>query len=682
MFFKNGNSLCYAYDNEKVSIEPWGPDALRIRATCNDRLTENNWALEIQQEVHPQIVIHVDESAHGAGIANMYAGEDHSVYQITNGNITASFNGNGVITFTNQNGKVLLKEHWQRLKDTPSKSLSRAGREFKAVGGSSFKISARFLPNDEERLFGMGQYQMKYLNMKGCTLELAHRNSQASVPFVLSSEGYGFLWNNPAVGRCIFGKNETEWVAESAKELDYWICACDTPAEIEQHYMACVGKSPMMPDYGMGFWQCKLRYMSQEELLNVARKHKKLGLPMDVIVADFFHWTQQGEYKFDPKAWPDVPAMCKELDEMGIKLMVSVWPTVDPRSENWPEMMEKGMLVRTERGIRTTMQCFGQETFMDPTNPATREFVWSKCKQNYWDKGVRLFWLDEAEPEYTVYDYDQYRYYAGTDREVGNIYPKMYAKTFYDGMKEAGMENPMNLLRCAWAGSAKYGALVWSGDIDSTWECFARQIRAGLSMAIAGIPWWTTDTGAFHGASPDDPKFRKLLMRWFEWSTFCPVMRLHGNRNPMHGFEGDFVSGVGSFGSGADNEVWSYGEECRKIMTKYLMIRERMRPYIKSVMEDVHEKGNPVIRPLLYDFDKDAAAWSIDDEYMFGPSVLVAPVYMEDATERKVYLPKDAEWTDAFSGKIYTGGQAITVHAELDEIPVFLRDGADIPIKG
>ncbi len=683
MFFEKDHKLFYTYDNEIVCVEPWGKNALRVRASYNGTLNDNAWALEeAVEQTSAKIEVVKDEHASGAGaFANMYAGEDHSYAAVTNGKITGCFDVRGVLTFTDASGKVLLKENWRRLKDAPSMSLNYFGREFKANSGSdNWRAVVRFLPNDDEKIFGMGQYQQKYLDMKGCSLELSDRNSQASVPFYISSVGYGFLWNNPAIGKVTFGKNGTEWIADSTKQTDYWIVAGDDPKEIEETYTAVTGRAPMMPDYGMGFWQCKLRYMSQEELLTVARKHKALGLPMDVIVADFFHWTQQGEYKFDPKDWPDVEGMCKELDEMGIKLMASVWPTVDYRSENFAEMMEKGYLVRTERGVRVTMQCFGQEVFMDPTNPGTRKYVWEKCKQNYYDKGVRLFWLDEAEPEYTVYDYDNYRYYLGTDLEVGNLYPLCYAKGFYEGMKEVGMENPINLLRCAWVGSAKYGALVWSGDIDSTFECLQRQVRAGLSMAVAGIPWWTTDIGGFHGADITDPKFKELLMRWFAYGCFSPVFRLHGNRNPMHGFDGDMISGIGSFGSGADNEVWSYGDECFQIMKKYLLLRERLRPYIKEQMQLTHDKGTPIMRPLFFDFKDDPEAWNVDDQYMFGPDILVAPVMQPDAKSRKVYLPKGASWTDAWNGKQYEGGQTLEAATPIDTIPLFLRDGAKLPI--
>lgn len=681
MFYEKQNKLYYAYDNETVCVEAWGRNALRVRATHNYQFADNNWALdEAVEPTEPKIDIWKDPNGLTMGIANMGSSNDQSYARITNGNLTATFNSQGVLTFTNAEGKVLLKENWRRLVDNPSMSLKYEGREFRASEGENWRVVARFLPNDEEKIFGMGQYQQKYLDMKGCTLELSHRNSQASVPFYISNVGYGFLWNNPAIGKVIFAKNGTEWIADSTKQMDYWVVAGDDPKELEEIYSGVTGRAPMMPDYGIGFWQCKLRYRTQEELLEVARKHKALGLPMDVIVADFFHWTQQGEYKFDPECWPDVPGMCKELKEMGIELMVSIWPTVDYRSENFQEMMEKGYLVRTERGIRMTMQCFGQEVFMDPTNPGTREFVWNKCKENYWDHGVRLFWLDEAEPEYSVYDYDNYRYYLGTDLEVGNTYPLYYAKTYYDGMKAAGMENPMNLLRCAWVGSAKYGALVWSGDIDSTFECFQRQVRAGLSMAVAGIPWWTTDIGGFHGANIKDPAFHELLLRWFAYGCFSPVFRLHGNRLPAYGFDGDFISGIGSFGSGAENEVWSYGEDCFQIMKKYLFLRERLRPYITEQMALTHEKGTPIMRPVFFDSKEDKVAWDVDDQYMFGPDLMVAPVMETGISSRKVYLPAGATWTDAWTGKVYEGGQTIVADAPIDIIPLFLKDGANLPI--
>jgi len=669
----------WEYDNEKLLIEPWGENSLRVRVTKNSHINDEPWALLEPEKCNPKI--NIIEPKKGETVNTViFSRLKDAEASITNGKISAYIDSNGRITFKNQKGEILLKECWRTLYDEPSMSLNRSGRELKGNGGESFRAAFRFLPNDNEKLFGMGQYQIPYLDLKGCSLELAHRNSQASVPFVLSNLGYGFLWNNPAIGRVTFGKNETEWVAESTKQADYWITAGDTPAEIEEAYADATGKVPMMPDYGIGFWQCKLRYQTQEELLNIAREYKRRGLPIDVIVADFFHWTQQGEYKFDPKYWSDVKGMCEELKSMGIELMVSIWPTVDYRSENFVEMMEKGYLVRTERGVRITMQLFGQEVFFDPTHPGARDFVWNKAKENYYNKGVRIFWLDEAEPEYTVYDYDNYRYYIGTELEVGNIYPFYYAKTFYDGMKEEGMENPLNLLRCAWAGSQRFGALVWSGDIDSTFESLRRQLRAGLNMSIAGIPWWTTDIGGFHGAKTDDRGFRQLIVRWFQYGCFSPVFRLHGFRSPVTGFDGDMISGIGQFGTGADNEVWSYGEENFEIFKKYLFIRERLKPYISVIMKEAHEKGTPVMRPLFYEFPTDEYSWEIDDQYMFGPDILVAPVIYEEQYEREVYLPAGTNWTNVWSNKKFMGGQKIKVPAPIEQIPLFTRENSNIPI--
>jgi alpha-glucosidase (family GH31 glycosyl hydrolase) len=232
-------------------------------------------------------------------------------------------------------------------------ALGLDAREFQPIPGGDYQLKIRFESNPDEKIFGMGQYQHPYLDLKSCILELAQRNSQVSVPFAISNLGYGFLWNNPAIGQVTFGKNATEWVARSTKQLDYWITAGDTPAEIEEAYAGVTGTVPMMPDYGMGFWQCKLRYRTQDELLDIAREYKRRGLPISVIVIDFFHWPKQGEWKFDPAYWPDPDMMVRELEEMGIKLMVSVWPTVDKECENYSEMLQNGYLVRTDRGVDT-----------------------------------------------------------------------------------------------------------------------------------------------------------------------------------------------------------------------------------------------------------------------------------------------------------------------------------------
>ena len=525
----------------------------------------------------------------------------------------------------------------------------------------------------------MGQYQHPYLDQKGCTLEMMQKNTQACVPFAVSSLGYGFLWNNPAIGEVTFGKNMTVWDVPATPQIEYWITAGDTPAEIEEAYAEVAGKVPMMPEFAMGFWQCKLRYRNQDEILEVAREYYKRKIPVDVIVVDFFHWTNQGDWQFDPVYWPDPEAMIEELAGMGMKLMASVWPTVDRKSIHYQEMMEKGLLVRSERGMQLNVDCFGFEQFVDTTNPRARKYVWDICKKNYLDKGVSLFWLDVAEPEYSAPDFENYRYHAGNAMSCGNVYPVNYAQIFYDGMKEAGIENPISLIRCAWAGSQKYGALAWSGDVPSTFVQMRNQIQAGLNMGMAGITWWTADIGGFHGADIRDPKFHELLMRWFQFGAFCPVMRLHGDRDPHLDPVSEEIGG-GMCGTGAPNEVWSYPKHVEEMMVSYIHMRNRLKPYIAEVMQEAHEKGTPVIKPVFYDFPSDAAAWNVEDEYLFGHDILCAPVTEPGVVNCEVYLPAGAEWTEVRSGCKYTGGQTVIAEAPMDWMPIFVKNGRELPL--
>ncbi len=679
--YEENNRLIIAEGRSQVWIEPWGPNSLRIRMSGEPNMDENDWALtEIMEKIPADISFETIDVTDP-----WYQGDEFAKYhqtgtqaKLVNGKITAKVSHEGWISFYNQKGELLTEEYWRNRNriNRYCVPLRVDARELKPIQGSTdFELTARFEAFEGEKIFGMGQYQEKNLDKKGACLELAHRNSQASVPFMISNRGYGFLWNNPAIGTATFGTNKTEWYAKSTKKLDYFITAGDTPAELEAQYSLATGRTPMMPEYGLGYWQCKLRYRNQEELLAVAREHKKRGLPMDAIVVDFFHWTMQGEFKFEPRDWPDPEQMVKELKELGIETVVSVWPTIDERSENFGKMNDLGYLVTADRGNSNHMTWMGNTVFYDATHPGAQKFVWERCRENYYKKGIRCFWLDEAEPEYGPYDFDNYRYYAGTALQCTNTYPVGYAKGFYDGLKAEGEEEIMSLVRCAWAGSQKYAVLTWSGDIYSSFRSMREQLQAGLNMGIAGIPWWTSDIGGFLGGNISDPAFQELLVRWFEWGAFCPVFRMHGERSPWYEREEEFIDGVRQLTSGQDNEVWSFGEDNYQILSKYLFIREKLRPYIRECMKAASESGAPVMRPLFYDFPEDKTCWEIEDSYMFGPDLLVSPVMSAGAVEREIYLPAGSTWTDAYTKKTYDGGQKITVPAPIDIIPVMVRDG-------
>lgn len=686
MIYSENNRLIIKKGNSQVWIEPWGENSLRVRMTASPEMDKHDWALcepveECAAQFRTETVDTTDPWYKSEEFAHYHqTGVNH---YITNGKITAKVDFEGRISYYNQKNELLTEEYWRNRNriNRYCVPLRVDARELKCrQGGTDYELTARFEAYDDEKIYGMGQYQDRHLNKKGAVLELAHRNSQASVPFMISSRGYGFFWNNPAIGTATFGTNKTEWYAKSTQKLDYFITAGDTPAEIEKNYTAATGRAPHMPEYGLGYWQCKLRYRTQDEILTVAREHKHRGLPMDAIVVDFFHWTRQGDFKFEPRDWPDPDAMVKELKELGIETVVSVWPTIDEKSENFGEMADKGYLVSADRGNGLHMTWMGNTVFYDATHPGAQKFVWEKCRENYYKKGIRTFWLDEAEPEYGPYDFDNYRYYAGTALQCTNIYPLMYAKGFYDGLKSEGEKEVLSLVRCAWAGSQKYGVLTWSGDIHSSFRAMREQLQAGLNMCVAGIPWWTSDIGGFLGGDISDEKFRELLVRWFQWGAFCPVFRMHGERSPWYEREQEFIDGVRQLTSGQDNEVWSFGEDNYEILKKYLFIREKLRPYIREAMDECSRSGLPVMRPLFFDFSNDKTAWETEDQYMFGSDILVAPVLEEGARERSVYLPAGAEWIDAYTKQIYSGGQRITVPAPIDVIPIFYKNGAEISI--
>ncbi len=655
-------TIIFENDGETLRIEPWGTNSLRVRAVMMGDIKDTDYALLSAPFTTAAIII-----------------KDEFNGSITNGKITAvlsvdDWHKRCRVSFFNQKGELLLEE------EKAGGALNKKTRNFKPRLGGDYELTVTFASDQPERLYGMGQYQQEVLNVKNCILELAHRNSQASVPFVLSDKGYGFFWHNPAVGTASFGKNITQWYAESTRQMDYWITAGDTPEEIVGAYARATGTPPPMPEHGLGFWQCKLRYWNQEELLSVAREYHKRGIPVDVIVVDFYHWPKCGDYRFDENDFPDPKAMVEELNSYGMELMVSIWPQVNLTSENYEEMKQKGLLVKSERGVPIAMRFQGENAFFDATNPKAREYVWNLCRKNYYDYGIKTFWLDEAEPEYSTYEYDNYRYYMGPVNQIGNIYPQLYAKTFYDGQIASGMDTAVNLLRCAWAGSQRYGALVWSGDIHSDWKTFREQLCAGLNMGIAGIPWWTTDIGGFMGGDPTDPSFQQLFVRWFQWGTFCPVMRLHGDRSPSKPVY--HADGSPSMPTGADNEIWSFGEENTPILEKYIQFREVMRPYLRKLMNEAHEFGKPVMRTMFYEFPQDEMCWDLTDQYMFGSDILVAPILYENTYERDVYLPRGAGWTLIYDGTKYEGGQIVHQTAGIDRIPVFLRDGSQKELVG
>lgn len=646
--------LEHCFGRERLRLEAWGRDSIRVRAG--------------QFGIRDDIPNALLPAAPGEG-----AGVSGGGRRLVNGKLEARVSDEGLVSFVrSEDGRELLSEQKAHF-------WWPGPRLFLDEGGGCYRIEQRFMAYEGERLYGLGQHLHGRLDQKGLVMDLAQRNAEVSVPFMVSSRGYGFLWNSPAVGRVELAENGTRWVSDRARQIDYWVTAGDSPSEILSRYAEATGHPPELPPWASGFWQSKLRYRTQEELLSVAREYRRRGVPLSVIVCDFFHWEHLGDWSFYPGEWPDPKAMVDELESMGTKLMVSVWPSLSPLSRNYEPMAAQGLLASTEGGS-TLVSDWPERgvagwvgvAFYDATNPKAREHLWQEVERNYYDTGIKVFWLDACEPELKPVPSSRLSFAAGPGGEVANLYPREHVRGFYEGMRERGEKEVLMLCRSAWAGSQRYGAAVWSGDIPATFESLRAQVRAGLNMAMSGIPWWTTDIGGFSGGDPDDPAYQELLVRWFEYGAFCPLFRLHGDRLPN--------APMGTAMTGGPNEIWSFGERAYEILKEHIFLRERLRPYVHAQATVASQTGVPIMRPLLLEFPEEGRAWDVEDEFMLGPDLLVAPVLERGARSRSVYLPAGAEWSDAWTGARAPSGSEVVADAPLERIPLYLRNGAKLPI--
>ena len=633
--------IVFSRDGELVRLTPCHENAVRFEAFPDCREFDENYTLT------PQTVPYRTEE------------RDYCVF-MTVGRVRLQLEQNGKVTVY-KDGGVILEEQ-------PEMAFHSGYRHYERKDGS-WAARVTFRANEGERFYGLGHEASGKFDLKGYAFDLRHVNAKCTVPFVYSSLGYGFLWNNPAVGNVELAENRTRWSVGATRKIDFVVIA-GSPKEVSETLADLTGHAPVMPYWATGFWQSRLRYETQEDLLTVARRYKEEGIPLSAIISDYFHWTEQGDYRFDPRYWPDVKAMTDELHEMGTKLIVSVWPTVNGDSENYRTMKERNLLIRTAKGQDRVFDFYGPQAEIDVTNPETREFVFSRLKENYLDKGVDGLWFDEAEPEIHPEYFDNLLLHLGRGDETGLLYPYYYAQMAYDGFAKMG-ETPVTLIRAAYLGSQKFGALVWSGDIPSTFESLSQQVKAGLNMAMCGIPWWNTDIGGFWGADIESEDFRELIVRWFQYGVFCPVMRLHGSR-VRHGEKKRDVKEP----TGDPNEIWSFGERNFRLLKELVLLRERLRPYIGEQMKTAAEKGYPVMRPMFFEYPEDETCWALGEQYLFGDDILFAPIVNRGQTEKRVYLPEDG-WILTKTKEPYSPGWH-TVRAEVDEFVAFVRDGAAV----
>ena len=556
----------------------------------------------------------------------------------------------GKIRFSNAAGDKLFQED--------SRSMTAVEVNGEKTYRSEISTS---LWDSQEGFYGLGQHQAGVWNYHGESVDLSQDNTNISVPFFVSSNGYGILWNNASRSR--FNNRFLHALylsSEVADTIDYYFIYGPDFDRIIGGYRELTGPAPLFGKWAYGFWQCKNRYTSQEELLGVAHKYRDLNIPVDNIVQDWFWWNTMGEPVFN-KNYPDPPGMIADLHQNHFHVMFSYWPFFNPGTPVYDEMDRRGFFIA--RSVVPGFHPAGHALY-DAFNPAARTYYWSLLDKLF-GMGADAWWLDTDEPETEGQETNllvSHDVAIGNGARYANLFPLMTTTAVYQGQRGASDEKRVFILsRSAWAGAQRNSITAWSGDVESNWLSFARQIPAGLNFELSGLPYWTTDIGGFVTGHPDDPAYRELFVRWFEYGAFCPIFRVHGTRVPNV------------------NELWSYGPEAQKILTDYDRLRYRLLPYIYSVAWKVTDEGYTPMRALAMEFPGDVRARNIGDQFLFGPAILVNPVTEPGATSRYLYLP-DAKWYDFWTGRAVTGGVAADVAAPLERMPLYVRAGSILPM--
>jgi alpha-D-xyloside xylohydrolase len=559
----------------------------------------------------------------------------------------------GAIAFTDAAGKALIQDT-KRLMFPETVNGEKTYRAESVFG----------IYGSQEGFYGLGQHQAGVWNFRGESIDLSQENTNIAIPLFVSTNGYGIFWNNPSRSR--FNNRFVHVLylsAEVADTIDYYFLYGPDFDKVVREYRELTGQAPMFGRWAYGFWQCKNRYRSQQEILDVAHKYRAEKLPIDNIVQDWFWWNRKGEHVFNSN-YPDPKGMLDDLHKNNFHLMISVWPFFEPGSKEY-EMMDKNGWFIDRTKFASPPYHAGQMAVYDATNPDARRYYWSLMDKALLNIGVDAWWLDTTEPETENQEENillGHKLAIGSGDRYANIFPLMTTAAVYEGQRRATDKKRVFILsRSAFAGAQRNAVTAWSGDILESWLSFQRQIPAGLNYSLSGMPYWTTDIGGFiSGGNLNDPQYRELYARWFEYGAFCPIFRTHGTRNPD------------------ENELWSYGPEIEKILVQYDRLRYRLMPYIYSLAwMTTHESYTPM-RPLVMDFRDDVKAQNIGDQFLYGPAFLVNPVTEQGATERHLYLPK-ATWYDFWTGERIAGGRAVTVPAPLDRMPLYVRAGSIVP---
>ena len=595
----------------------------------------------------------------------------------------------GTISYSDPSGRQLFCE-----KDSGAEFTDRDD-----AGVRSHRVRQSFVLDRDEAIYGLGQQQNGTMVQRNQTLTMIQGNTDDYIPFFQSEKGYGLFWDNYSPTLFVDGSAGTSFTSDVGECVDYYFMYGGSADGVISQMRGLTGQVPMFPLWAYGYWQSRERYKSQGELVEVVKRYRELGVPLDGIIQDWqywgdnFHWNAM---EFLNPRFPDPKRMIEDVHALNAHIIISVWASFGPQTRQFEIMDKEGMLL----DFRTWPLSSKDEWPPDPKfpsgvrvydaySPEARGIFWDFLNTGIFSVGVDGWWLDSSEPDHLEIqpsDFDT-RTSLGSFRKVRNAFPLMHVGGVYDHQRSVTSDKRVFILtRSAFAGQQRYGSNVWSGDVVASWSALRHQIAAGLNWSLCGLPHWNSDIGGFFLWNfPErlrDANYRELYARWMQFGGFCPMMRSHGTDAPR--------------------EIYQFGKKGEKIydaIEKAITLRYALLPYVYSTSWDVTAHQSTMMRALMMDFADDRQTLNINNEYMFGKAILVCPVtqpmYVDTVIRGRdtsrtanfgtirttpVYLPAGAAWYDFWTGEIHAGGQTRTMRAPIDIIPLHVRAGSILPI--
>lgn len=601
---------------------------------------------------------------------------------LSSANLTVALDlKSGVLSFSDKKGGLLLGE----------KESGDHFAPFNDAGVQTYSVSQSFQLDKDEAIYGLGEQQHGKMIQRNLKLNMIQGNTDDYIPFFLSVKGYGLFWDNYSPTLFEDSPEATSFKSDVGDCMDYYFMYGSNADGVIAQMRDLTGQVPMFPLWTYGFFQSRERYKSQAELLDVVKKYRQIGVPLDGIIQDWQYWGNNylwNAMEFLNSDFPNPQRMIDDVHNLNAHMVISIWNSFGPQTKQYRELDKIGALMNFQTWPQSGSDKWpprmdypsGVKPY-DPFNPQARDIYWNYLNKGIFSLGMDGWWMDSSEPDHLDFkpsDLDN-KTYLGSFRKVRNAFPLMTVGGLYDHQRAVSSDKRVFILtRSAFAGQQRYGANTWSGDVTSSWEALRNQISAGLNFSLCAIPYWNSDIGGFFlsnfRAKLDDAGYRELNTRWMQFGAFCPMMRSHGTDAPR--------------------EIYQFGKKGDKVydaIEKAINLRYSLLPYIYSTSWDITANQSSMMRALVMDFPNDRKALDLNDEYMFGKAILVCPVttpmYSKDAKEdfstvgtKELYLPAGTDWIDFWTGEKQAGGQVIKKETPLDIIPLYLKAGSILPV--